>query len=233
VLLLQSGQKDLPALAQNPNVARTVRRRLAANPVITPEVVKLALQSDLTQLAQAFHAQRGTGAEPRGRIVVLLNRIELFGDALTTSLLYDWADASGIGTPDEPMPLIFTFALGTAADHIFNKWIADASSRPWIIERALKPFARGEDLLAHQRVFMNPFHPKLLPGVSDRALAINDEVDATIAGIYEEMFRLNGEGMPGALVLEKTFAIAESALKRGYLVPMQDAKWFEEIFARR
>ena len=114
-----------------------------------------------------------------------------------------------------------------------NKWIADASSRPWIIERALKPFARGENLLAYQRVFMNPFHPKLLPGVSDRALAINDEVDAAIARIYEEMFRLNGEGMPGSLVLEKTFAIAKSALEFGYLVPMQDAKWFEEIFARR
>jgi hypothetical protein len=164
---------------------------------------------------------------------VLLNRIELFGDALTTSLLYEWADASGLGTPEEPMPLIFTFALSTAADHIFNKWIADASSRPWIIERALKPFARGENLLAYQRVFMNPFHPKLLPGVSDRPLAINDEVDAAIAGIYEQMFCVIGDGMPGALVLEKTFAVAKSALEFGYLVPMQDAKWFEEIFARR
>jgi hypothetical protein len=231
ILLLKNGG-DVAALIQNPKLNLWVKREIETNGTVTTRAVKLALQVDLAQLANRFRASYPRpGHAPR--IVVLLNRIEVFGEALTTSLLTEWADPSGFGTMEEPVPLIFTFALGGAADHIFRSWIGDAPARPWIIERALEPFAPGEDMLAYQRVFMNPFLLKLLPGVSDVALAISDDANSETVDLCETMFRLHGEGMPVALTSEKTFAIAKVALKHGYLVQMQDAQWFEEIFARR
>jgi hypothetical protein len=80
---------------------------------------------------------------------------------------------------------------------------------------------------------MNPFQPQLLPGVSDIPLAINDEADPKTVKTYERVFRATCQGMPSAFFLAQTFAIAESALEDGYLVPMQDYKWFGDIFDRR
>ncbi len=229
VLLLKRGENDVANLAQNPELDTWVSRELATKGAITHVVVKLALQADLVRLATAF---RGKYPAPAARVVVLLNRVELFGDELTTALLTEWADAAGLGTPEEPVPLVFSFALGTPADHLFNQWIAAAPSKPWIIERALQPFAAGEDMLAYQRVFMNPF-TTLLPGVSDVPLAVSDEADPRTIKTYEKVFRVTGKGKPGAFLMEETFALAESALEDGYLVPMQDYKWFEELFLRR
>ncbi|HEX4966019.1 MAG TPA: CHAT domain-containing protein [Thermoanaerobaculia bacterium] len=233
VLLLKRGENDVANLAQNPALDAWVSRELETAGAITNTVVKLALQADLVQLASAFRHKYPAPAGGTARVVVLLNRIELFGDKLTTALLTEWADTSGLGTPAEPVPLVFSFARGTPADHLFGQWIEDAPSNPWILERALQPFAPGEDMLAYQRVFMNPFHPNLKHGVSDVPLAISDEVNPETASIYEEMFRVNGQGMPGAFVQDKTFGIAASALKHGYLVRIQDYKWFEDILAQK
>jgi hypothetical protein len=231
VLLIKNGG-DVTALKQNPELESKVKREFERTGAITDLAVKLALQADLAQLAQAFRLvyERPNRTQ---RVVVLLNRIELFGDALTTSLLFNWADAAGFGTTKEPVPLIFTFALDTAADHIFRPWIAEASNRRWLIQRELEPFACGEDMLAYQRVFMNPFKHELLPGVSNVALAFNDEAPRETAQAFEGLFRDFGKGMPGAFLSEMTFAIAKSAMTAGYLVKMQDAELFEEIFKRR
>jgi hypothetical protein len=231
VLLIKNGG-DIAALRQNLDLDIKVKREFERTGAITDLAVKLALQADLARLAEVFRSIYERPGRTQ-RVVVLLNRIELFGDALTTSLLSNWADASGFGTPKEPVPLIFTFALGTAADHIFRPWIAEASNRTWLIQRELEPFARGEDMLAYQRVFMNPFKPELLPGVSNVALAFDDEADAKLVQTFEDFFRLTGKGMPGAFLSEETFAIAQSAIKAGYLVKMEDAELFDEIFKRK
>ena len=210
-----------------------VKREVQKKNAITDRAVKLALQSDLALLAQAFREKYPPAPGPTPRVVVLLNRVELFGETLTTAVLSEWTDIAGLGTPTEPVPLIFTFALGTAADHIFNRWIAETSTKTWMIERPLKPFASGEDMLAYQRVFMNPFRGNRFPGVSDRPLAISDDASAEKVNTYEKMFRLFGKGMPGSFAMDDTFALAEVALADGFLVEMQDYKWFEELFARK
>jgi hypothetical protein len=232
VWLLKRAAADVAALAQHGELDAWVGQELATAGRTTDYAVKLALQVDLARLAAAFRGIYPPAAGRAARVLVLLNRIELFGEALTAALLGDWADASGLGSPEEPVPLVFSFAFGTAADHIFTDWMPKARSQPWIIERALKPFAPGEDMLAYQRVFMNPFLPQLLPGVSDVPLAVSDDADPRIVNIYERMFRLHGEGKPSAFLNEKTFAIAKEAIADGYLAPMQDYKWFEDVFGR-
>jgi CHAT domain len=232
VRLLAKAAGSVAALVENAALDEWVKRELTTAGRITDYAVKLALQVDLAWLAAAFRDTCPPAAGRTARVLVLLNRVELFGEALTAALLGDWADASGLGPPAEPVPLVFSFAFGTAADHIFTDWMAKARSQPWIIESALKPFAPGEDMLAYQRVFMNPFVPLLLPGVSDVPLAVSDEADPKIVKIYERVFRVNGEGKPSAFLNEKTFAYAQAAIEDGYLVPMQDYKWFEDVFGR-
>ena len=226
--------KDLPSLLKNPQLLRVplLKRELEMNGV-TNKAIKRALQADLAQLATAFRAKYPPPPGRIARVVVLLNRVERFGDALTTALLSEWADPAGLGTPQEPVPLIFTFAVSTMADHFFNKWIADAPSRRWIRERALKPFAPGEDMLAYQRILMDPFQKELLPGVSNVPLAINDQAHPKTVEAYEKLFRRHCRGLPGAFLDVETYGHAEAAVEDEYLVAMQDDKWFEEVFARK
>jgi hypothetical protein len=231
VLLLKKGENDVAKLQEHAQLDGWVKRELEKNG-LSNTAIKLALQADLVQLGKAFRAKYPPTAGTKPRVVVLLNRVELYGDSLTTALLSEWADPAGLGTADEPVPLMLTFALDMAANHIFNRWIADAQSRPWILERALKPFAPGEDILAYQRVFMNPFLLQLLPGISDVPLAINDDADPKTIETWEKVFRATGNGMPSAFLMEQTFALAKVAVDQGYLVPIQDYKRFDEVFGK-
>jgi hypothetical protein len=230
--LLKKGAADVAALAQHGELDAWVSQELQATGSITDYAVKLALQVDLVRLAAAFRGVYPPAPGRTARVLVLLNRVELFGEALSVALLGDWADAAGLGPPEEPVPLVFSFAFGTAADHIFTDWLTRARSQPWIIERALEPFAAGEEMLALQRVFMNPFAPGLLPGVSDVPLAVSAEADPKVLKQFEWFFHFHGEGKPSALLSPKTFAIAEAAMANGCLVPMQDYKWFDDVFGR-
>lgn len=259
VLDLQTRAETTAQAAPGSTVARArllglqlLLRELRLNG-LTGQAACRAIQHDLWELARAFRSRlaelravetasaRPVPAwlsEPDGaRAVLLLDNADRLEGSLLNGL-YELVTPAGLGTPDDPIPVVAAFNYAGAAQLAVKQFVepTKAACRPL----ELTPFAPGEDLLVYQRVLLNPFNEKLFDslGVSSATPFAVNPVEFTTneataratqaAGLAEEELRVALEGRPDKLGkdLYKTVALIR---ERKYFVEARDADILKEL----
>jgi hypothetical protein len=215
-------------------------------PAELTEVVRADLKTLLTDVKDKHPALK----VPSTRVVVFLDRVERYGEKLTTILLSDLlggTKARGLGTSEEaipPVPVILSFARDTMTDALND--LIEKKKMVWLEEISLKPFQEnGEDLLAYERVLLHPSEKMrgLFKNVSDVAWAFNADADPTVIYLAQNLFRVALKGNPNCLGKVEFYAAAASVLPKvyrdradavlpgQYLVRADDEKKMQEFLA--
>ena len=152
---------------------------------VTAAAVRLALQKDLIKLAKDVRQNVPIIQQAKGHVLVLLDDVEKYDQALL-DLFNEILGPSGLGTAEEPVPVVLAFSLGPAFEIL--RPILE-SPKPWLKQLSLKAFSSeyGEDMLAYGWVLLHPFKPTLVPGISDVPLVVNDE--AEFASLFQDLVR--------------------------------------------
>jgi hypothetical protein len=200
---------------------------LATSPVVTAELVGVALKRDLAAVAAA--ARAGSPGRRGGRVIVLMDDVDRYEEAIEP-LFTELLSRSGLGTAEEPAPVALTFSLGGATDHVLRPIWEKRAKYPWIEFAELDVFAPdGEDMLAYEHILLHPFDPTLLPGVSDRPLALNTDVPDDVRDKWIRRFRTRLQGLPGRIVGDRLYALAEDAADDQFVIDADDEVWLRKV----
>jgi hypothetical protein len=235
-------QLDLVVLAADPRdepegIDRTIWAELRRTRTLTPRVLNLAIQRDLASLLEAAKAKYTYFGDSAAQVVVLLDDIDEYGP-LTELLLADPGGiitASGFGKPENPVPVVMTFSLGSAKGGSANdrlREIAEGRTPPWLVAKQLGPFERNdEDLLAYETVLLHPFAPNLYEQVSDVPWAFNDEIADEVREEWEEMFRNVMRGIPARFWTDTFYVLAEAASSESvkFTIRADDDVWLSRV----
>ena len=199
----------------------------------TPRALSLAIQRDLGTLLDDATREIPYFRMSRAQIVVLLDNIEQYGSSLISRLVAKTGgilNASGFGTPENPIPAVVTFSLGSVTDGTLRPLTETNKIIRWLTTERLGPFEpNGEDILACELVLLYPFVPDLSKGISDTAWAFNDQVADAIREKWEERFRKQLKGIPVKLGSDIFYVLAEDATDDQFTVKADDEIWLRKI----
>jgi hypothetical protein len=195
-----------------------------------------ALQEDFKALIA--EARKASEADPSlpltgrdSRALLLLNYVHKYDKAIDP-LLHELIGGFGLGPPDEPVPVIFCYALDTPVDALFTGASETIGTRA--IE--LKPFdeADDEDLLAYEQVllfpdeseqwacfytnFLRTRYPDLHIEGKAASFAINHQADQKVKDMWTDAFRLQIKGIPQKMTEEEMYYNAMQAYRANFLV---------------
>lgn len=191
---------------------------------VIPETVGLALQADLGLLAADARARHPVIARRPGRVVVLLDGIDDGAVELVEALHDRLLGDHGLGTADEPIPVVLAFAYASR-DNLLRQIAEGQSGKPWLEVRELRAFqSDGEDLLAWEQVMLHPFNLNLMPGVSDRPWVFNRELAPEYWDRYVARARNSLGGEPSVFVGDTFYAFLAGAEPGGFLKEADDER---------
>ncbi len=227
LLVLKKEQFDDPKLDSN------IKFILSTKGYVTVDAVRLALQKDLIKLAKDVRQNVPIIQQAKGHVLVLLDDVEKYDQALV-DLFNQILGPSGLGTAEEPVPVVLAFSLGPAFEIL--RPILE-SSKPWLKQLSLKAFSsenkEGEDMLAYVWVLLHPFKPTLVPGISDVPLVVNDEAQSQVANTFRDLVRNLLKGIPGKFAEgNMLYGISKTALENGYLRKADDDDFLRKIRER-
>lgn len=182
---------------------------------LTSSAVRLAIQADLREMLARAKARYEFFGAGTARVVVLLDDFEHYG-SVADDLLFRLLNSSGLGTPDEPVPVV----IAAERDAPRRGFVDGALGFPWLRAMPLGPFrSDGEDLLAYETILLHPWNYGGLAGVSDRSWVFKDE-DArrTLA----EFFRSQIRGIPARMASEAFYAVVGAANSLDLLVALDE-----------
>jgi hypothetical protein len=181
------------------------------------------MKLDLATLARDARAAHEPIRRANGRVVVLLDEVDQYDHAVV-SLFDELLDGFGLGTAEEPVPVVLTFSLGGTMDHFLRAVVVERGiTRTWLDVRELTGFLEdGEDLMAYELVLLNPFNPGLLPGLSDRSWAFNPGAEEELRARWVSRFRRNLGGVPSALTDRVLYALVDAARDADFVVEADD-----------
>jgi hypothetical protein len=182
---------------------------------IDAEALKHALAQDLPELiADARRSSDGT-VGGNSQAVVILGGLGQWGEA-TTALLEKLLSASGLGAPEERVPVFAVGSYGDPGGAYMKTGCEFLNAKRWSHVEELTPFDDDEAVLAYQWVLL---HPRAESGslFSDAVYtpASDHEND------WHEMFHSCIAGIPGRFDEDVFYAIAE-ALRRGKIMVADD-----------
>jgi CHAT domain len=205
---------------------------------LSGRAVCYALQQDLWSLADAFRTvlaglrqeklDAGYAVPPwleapdRARAVLLLDNLDLYEGGFVVGLL-EFAKQGGLGTTDDPIPLIVTFSLDEGPAASLLRPTVETSPHAYVLR--LSAFPNGEDMLVYQRVLLHPFNNTLFnfQGVSSsKPFAVDGSTDPAVSKSCEEFFRVMVKGRPESLSKTDLYAAAQYAAANKYLVEADD-----------
>ncbi|HKG22041.1 MAG TPA: CHAT domain-containing protein, partial [Blastocatellia bacterium] len=201
---------------------------------LATDSLKEAISIDLARLAEDARQKHECTKKMNGRVLVFLDDVHQYDEA-ATDLFNSLLGPFGLGTDDEPAPVILTFSKGTAADHYLTPMLEKRSSKPWLNLKQLEPLRPdGEDLIACGQVLMHPFKREMRPGISDRPWAVNDAFkNKQYAAALELMFRSSFEGIPDLLFEGRIYIPVDGARRMDYLIDANDEAVMEAMKQRR
>jgi CHAT domain len=195
---------------------------------VTAAALRMALQRDFFRLAKDARAQ-APDARPDGRVVVLLDSVELYGE-VTTVLFEQLLGPHGMGTVDDPVPAILVFSMQPPAN-ITLQWLLERfENRPWFQHLDLKPFnkANDEDVLAYEWMLVHPTEE------GAPAYVLNDRVAPNMAITVREFLQEWFKGIPGEFADAKKFSsFTRIALNAQYLLEADDDRLLQSLRNRR
>ncbi|HVF89860.1 MAG TPA: CHAT domain-containing protein [Blastocatellia bacterium] len=242
MLALLSGKKpiDIHYLKESyaPNIAfsEVIKHfsKLEKELAPTTDSLKEAISIDLAALAEDARLKHEVTKRMKGRVLVFLDDVHQYDEA-ATDLFNSLLGPFGLGTDDEPVPVILTFSKGTAADHYLTPMLEKRSSKPWLNLKQLEPLnSNGEDLIACGQVLMHPFRREMRPGISDTPWAVNDAFrNKMYIDALESVFRNSFEGIPDLLFEGRMYGPVEGARLVDYLIDANDEAVMEAMKQRR
>jgi CHAT domain len=195
--------------------------------VISVELLKVALQKDLAQLLAELDAKFPSPVGFRRQAIVLLDEVDQYGEALTTALFHKLLGPYGLGTAEQPLPVVVVFSLSKAPLEIMRP--IKESPPPWLRLLPLEAFHEGpEEARAYERVWLHPFNARL-----PTPLVLNSA--ATEENIRKFLIRLRDslDGVPANLSRDTFFALAAMAKDFDLLVLADDQKRLEDMRKER
>jgi CHAT domain-containing protein len=199
---------------------------------LSNSAVRWAIQADLATLLDDAGKRHPFFKTSEGQAVVLLDDVDDYGELVGNLLAPDdgLLGSMGFGTSERPIPVVMTCSRHGNTDSIFKGIEERTTPVGWLDVRPLGPFRDdGEDMLACQAVLLNPPAPKSMPGVTDKAYAVNDEVDETVRSKYEFLFRQALKGIPVRYEQRELFLLAAAAQPANYTVEADDEARLENL----
>lgn len=196
----------------------------------TADSAKRAIAADLSALLS--DAQERHESLASGRLVVLLDDLDLYSDALIEAFLGgDLMGAGGFGTTDAPIPVVFTASRGGAQDPRFEA--LESGSLGWVDALTLGPFQPdGEDLRACQSVLLNPFQRPAIYPFPNIPYAYNDAVVKPTRELWDGFLRNELKGIPQAYKDPRLLQLAMLAESAQYLVKADDEERMNKLEKR-
>ncbi len=183
--------ESIENLKNNPDLDGQIQRLLMRNKVITAKAVQIAIQKDMADLIQEAYQKYPTIKVAGGRPLILLHQIDQYGEELTNALMNHMLNGFGLGTQDDPIPVILTFSNVGGPRHMLDQFVQGQKSKAWLKLRAVEPFRQenDEDMLAYKRILLHPYkHNK-------RALVFNNSDEAKLQE-WKNNFRQHLKGLP-------------------------------------
>jgi hypothetical protein len=155
-VFVAAGGEDFESVREHSRLCEDVQESLQLGAVYG---LREALRVDAAQLIEAAHQANPDVFGEATRVVVLIDDLDLSSVPLIEALVERrLLDENGLGTVDQPVPVAVVVRYGDEGDirrRLYERG-TDVASMDVL---ALKPFddATGEDLLAYERVLLNPF----------------------------------------------------------------------------
>lgn len=230
-------QLELLASAMpSPQLDQVIQSELNRSHGLTPRAVSRAIRVDLTALLADTKQKIPFFRDAGGQAVVLLDDVDRYGDLVPLFFARQdgLVNATGFGTPEQPVPVVMTASLGGEHDARLRQIWEQRELLSWLATETLDPFrADGEDLIAYELVLLNPFAPDLLPGVSDVGWAFNDEVADEVRDRWRKRFRRSLKGMPQRFLTDVFYVLADTAHDDQFTIPADDDVWLARIARRQ
>jgi CHAT domain-containing protein len=218
--LLLDPTKPLDVVAQDPDLIAGIKKRIASDralsptAALSPQVVRLAVEHDLGLLIADARIAHPTIIRARSRALLLFDDVDDYGDALDP-LLRTVIGNSGLGTPSEPFPVVLTFLYGGPQKDALKE-VYERKKGAWMVH-ALNEFGTGEDLMAYERLLMNPFDTsRTVPR------AFNYRLDSRAIARGERGFQKILKGVPSLATSDLFHDVAELAQEDGFVVSADD-----------
>jgi hypothetical protein len=192
---------------------------LSSQREITTAAIRRALQLDLASLAVDARRAHQRIAERNGRVVVLLDDVDAY-DAAVAPLFEELLGRAGLGTAEEPVPVIMTLSFSDPLGDYFRKLVETAPSRSWLAVEELEPFREdGEDMMAYELVLLtSSFNPE----AGRPSWVRNPDVADSVRGLWEGNFRRWLKGMPIELTGERFDMLTELGAQAEFLMEADD-----------
>lgn len=186
-----------------------------------PREMLPALSVDLTRLiadARAVEDDPTVGAESRAIVLIEgVDRWDFSAGAAAETLLSAFRRSHALGTVREPVPVVYTCALGDVAQDRLDAERQRSFSEPWNHWEPLAEFDEGgEDRVAYQWVLLNP-RPEMGP-LAEKVYVPRDLDDSWI-----KQYRISVAGFPGNMANVLFYAIA-GALEQGNILVGDDER---------
>jgi len=189
-----------------------------------------ALKEDFQALITEARAANVPLVGTDSRALLLLNYVHHYDKAIHP-LLHTLIGEFGLGTPNEPVPVIFCYSLKTPVDALFT----EASETIGTRGMELKAFSdtEDEDLLAYEQVLLFPdeseqwpcyytnfIRTKLNIAIEGKvaSFAINHHAVPQVKELCTELFRQSIEGIPQKMKEKQMQVNALHAYREGFLV---------------
>lgn len=191
--------------------------------VLSVSEVQESLQHDLDRLVADAHQEYDSIRQANGQAIVLLDNVHQYDEDSVRALFSELLGPFGLGIPDQPVPVVVSFSLGTPTDHALEQVLAKGGSRRWLNQIILKPFQEnGEDMLAYERVLLHPFRRNAVPSVLDKSWVFNESLSKDEIEKCQLMFRSFLKGIPQSFMEDNFCAVAKVAGAYKYLIEADD-----------
>jgi hypothetical protein len=220
---------ELDALRCDARLPAALLEHLAFATEIDARAFALAIADDLTALARDARAADAASSSPvlhaQSRAMLLVDDVHRWDKALEP-FLDVLVSAWGLGTEQEPVPVVLTFPLDSPAAALLRP-IAERRRQGWSTVQ-LDRFGEGEDVLAYQQVLLHPFGP-VLPKFSDLCWAFDFDIDRSVVVESVEALRETIAGSPGKLGEREFYAVARALRTSRFVVPAGDEHVLEKL----
>lgn len=194
---------------------------LAGAGPVSAAAIRDALAGDLIALRDDVRNKHDFIAQRNGEVVVLVNDVHLFGDAVKPWFL-DLLDGLGLGL-DQRIPVVMTYTM-TTRDQVNQLQIGHDQMVEELVTRTelhrfrdmkLAPLSGHEEVLAYQRLLLHPFRTE--PDYAARRYFLDlratngqkDELDRVLRFLHNG----SGSGYPGAFFTESFLLWLKEAIQ--------------------
>jgi hypothetical protein len=187
--------------------------------------VREALRIELLNLIQEAREKYPNIIKKESRALILLDEAHRYDKALDP-LFKELLGDSGLGTAEEPAPVVISLAMGTSADENLKEPMEKLRSRIRFLK--LPAFRDDEYMMVYQQVLLHPF-TDIYPDISDKAWVFDYNVDEKVKSKYMTKLYQRLKRIPSDFTSDRLFLTIEDARDEGFAVPADDEARFAAL----